>query len=59
MKNNDSPFLGLLEHYNLSKIKIDMRLIPVFSDVIKKIDKYFKEDGLMNTEWINYWREFF
>ena len=53
---SENPFLELLKPENLSKIKIDKRLIPIFKVVIYKIGDYFIKNGLMD---IKDWKSFF
>lgn len=52
----DSPFLELISDENIKKLKIDNELIDEFKSVIKKIDKFFKENNLMD---VRDWRSFF
>lgn len=52
----DSPFLELISDENIKKLKIDNDLIDEFKSVIKKIDKFFKENNLMD---VRDWRSFF
>lgn len=56
MENNNTPFLNLLKEENLSKIKIDKELIPVFKIVVAKISEYFLEHDLMG---VRNWDSFF
>ena len=53
---NDTSFIDLLKEENLSKIKIDQRLIPTFIESIKYFQEYFNYMGYTNSR--NY-KEFF
>lgn len=50
---NNNPFLDLLKEQNLTKIKIDKELIPIFKIVISKLSDYFSENGLLNAKDLN------
>lgn len=41
--NDDKSFIELTRYDNLSKIQIDSRLIPVFTNVMQRIQAYFNE----------------
>lgn len=46
----DNPFLDLLKEQNLTKIKIDKELIPIFKIVIAKLSDYFLRNNLMSVK---------
>ena len=52
----NSPFLELISDENIKKLKIENDLIDEFKSIIKKIDKFFKENNLMD---VKDWRSFF
>ena len=56
---NQSPFLKLLEPENLSKINIDAELVPIFKEVILKINDYFNENDLMDSkDWDSFFEKY-
>lgn len=52
----NSPFLELISDENIKKLKIENELINEFKSIIKKIDKFFKDNNLMGAK---DWRSFF
>ncbi len=55
-KMSSSPFLELLTKENLKKIKIDRSLIPVFQEVMFRMDSYFQQNHLIE---VRDWHSFF
>ena len=56
---NNNPFLNLLREQNLTKIKIDKELIPIFKIVISKISDYFLQNNLMDVkDWNSFFESF-
>ena len=53
---NNNPFLALLKEQNLTKIKIDKELIPIFKIVISMMSDYFVANDLIN---VKDWNSFF
>ena len=56
---NNNPFLALLKEQNLTKIKIDKELIPIFKIVISMMSDYFVANDLINVkDWNSFFEKF-
>ena len=48
-KLKDTSFIDLIKEENLSKIKIDKELIPIFIKAMKLFQKHFNRMGYTST----------
>lgn len=50
LKNIENPFSNILKPENMKTINIDEKAIPVFEKTIRKIEKYFVTNNLLNVK---------